>query len=196
MHRQDPAAYRTFHEAHANPNLHPPPDRAFVFGAGTKRDQADWAQYAEGSPAWPPPTPGSVNDLSYMAARSKPSHAVALVRWSSKGRYHQLLWVVSKHLLSNTHSLAAGSSLPDLRRPACDHLAPCSAVGPSPVRHCCPPVACSQYVPQAESMQRYGGLLHSWLRPHFLDPAFLNHAALRCAPIILTQQAAPQTLRP
>lgn len=31
----------------------------------------------------------------------------------------------------------------------------------------------------AESMQHYGGLLHSWLRPQFLDPDFLDHARRR-----------------
>lgn len=90
---------------------------------------------------------------------------------------------MSKHLLSNIHSLAAESS---------------SAVSGVAVLHVLLLTYLARYrsIPQAESMQRYGGLLHSWLRPHFLDPAFLNHAVVRWAPAHLSQQATLEPLRP
>ncbi len=59
-----------------------------------------------------------------------------------------------------------------------------ACVGPQPqsASFHLPPPPTSPHLPlQAESMQRYGGLLHSWLRPQFLDPDFLDRAKSRWA---------------
>ncbi|KAG2430902.1 hypothetical protein HXX76_009875 [Chlamydomonas incerta] len=43
----------------------------------------------------------------------------------------------------------------------------------------------------AEAMQRYAGLLHSWLRPQYLDPAFLAAARVRYARFLALRAAHP-----